>query len=306
MKKRTGLTRIDSVVAVACVVFVLANVPVIIAGGRSRAKQEVCMANLRALTAAWTIYAEDNAGKLVNGAPQFENAPCTNLGCPTGVDYGCAARAPSTGYFMYSHRDELPWIGGAYNYSNIYVPKPECCQKCAISSGALWKYVQDYGIYRCPAGEKGFLITYSIVDSMNGLPRDGTYTGSSYPFTPVGSLWVKNINYIKDLSRRTVFIDEDLLTPDSFAVNYQVETWFDVPSVRHNNGANVSFVDGHAEHWKWKSQYTIDAGINHMFVLDPGIDNPPDPAAHQDLYKMQIGCWGQLGYTPTYTPDPNW
>jgi len=27
--------------------------------------------------------------------------------------------------------------------------------------------------------------------------------------------------------------------------------WFDLPANRHNNGACLSFADGHAERWKW-------------------------------------------------------
>ena len=52
MSTKKVLTRIDVIVALACVVFVLANVPVIIAGGRGRAKIEVCLTNLKTLTSA--------------------------------------------------------------------------------------------------------------------------------------------------------------------------------------------------------------------------------------------------------------
>lgn len=31
------------------------------------------------------------------------------------------------------------------------------------------------------------------------------------------------------------------------------ETWANLPADRHGQGCNVSFADGHAEHWKWKT-----------------------------------------------------
>ncbi len=31
------------------------------------------------------------------------------------------------------------------------------------------------------------------------------------------------------------------------------DQWWDMPANRHNQGANLSFADGHVEHWKWKA-----------------------------------------------------
>jgi prepilin-type processing-associated H-X9-DG protein len=30
-------------------------------------------------------------------------------------------------------------------------------------------------------------------------------------------------------------------------------SWFDMPADRHNQGGNLSFADGHVEHWQWKT-----------------------------------------------------
>jgi prepilin-type processing-associated H-X9-DG protein len=35
--------------------------------------------------------------------------------------------------------------------------------------------------------------------------------------------------------------------------SYWSEYWLDLPADRHNQGANVSFADGHVEHWRWKA-----------------------------------------------------
>ena len=57
----------DAIIVVVCVALVLAQAGVINAGGRNIAKREVCLANLRTLTAAWQMYAQDNAGKFPVG-----------------------------------------------------------------------------------------------------------------------------------------------------------------------------------------------------------------------------------------------
>ncbi|MHC5181247.1 MAG: hypothetical protein ACYSOW_05175 [Planctomycetota bacterium] len=48
-------------------------------------------------------------------------------------------------------------------------------------------------------------------------------------------------------------------------------------SCRHNNGTNMSFVDGRAEHWKWKDTRTIkvmNGEIGKDDYKEASIDNP--------------------------------
>jgi prepilin-type processing-associated H-X9-DG protein len=41
---------------------------------------------------------------------------------------------------------------------------------------------------------------------------------------------------------------------------YPANNWADSPSKRHNRGACLSFADGHAEYWKWRSGGKIFGG----------------------------------------------
>jgi hypothetical protein len=274
MRKQKGLTRIDAVVALACLALVLAQAAVLNAGGRERSKKEVCLANLRSLTAAWQMYADNNRGKIVNGAPTTGGI-CPG-GCP-GMNYRAVAPTTPTD----EHYKELPWTGPAYGAVN------DCYKECAINTGALWKYVNDYNIYRCPVGSKDEMITYAMIDGMNGMTRSGT---------KAAGVWLKSASQIIKPASRFVFIDEGYTSPDSYAVNYDTEQWFDPPMVRHEAGTCVSFADGHSAYHKWKASETITLGNG-----SGGIYNyrPTTCAGKNDLYWMQIGCWGQLGYTPS-------
>jgi prepilin-type processing-associated H-X9-DG protein len=40
-----------------------------------------------------------------------------------------------------------------------------------------------------------------------------------------------------------------IFSPDSYWADY----WLDLAADRHNRGANLSFADGHVEHWRWKA-----------------------------------------------------
>jgi prepilin-type processing-associated H-X9-DG protein len=281
MRKLKGLTRIDVAVTLACIAFILAEASVLNAGGRERSKRELCLSNLRMLTAAWQAYANDNAGKIVNGAPQSPNPPSLGAcpGCPAN-NY-CKAVAPTPAHPDSDHWYELPWIGQAYGISS------ECGQKCAIETGALWKYAQNLDLYRCTVGERNELVTYVVLDGMNGM------TATRGPVKTSG-VWKKNTNQIIKPASRLVFIDNGRLVPDSFAVYYNTERWFDMPPVQHENGLTVSFADGHSAFRKWKSQETITIGKGGIYNVAPKTCD-----AKNDLYWLQIGCWGQLGYTPT-------
>jgi prepilin-type processing-associated H-X9-DG protein len=299
MNANKGLTRVDVVIAAACVALVLAQAGVINAGGRERSKREVCLANLRTLTAAWQMYANDNAGKIVNGAPFNPSGSPPAGTCPAppaGLsDQVKAIVPPISSAFYTMHKDELSWIGPAwaFNGTNWYSDRvqSECLQKVAINTGALWKYTGDYNIYRCPVGKKDAIVTYMIIDSMNGKYMWNYQISKTH--NPA-YMMAKNLSEIKGASGRIVFIDEGTVTPDSYAVYSGSEYWFDPPPVRHEGGVTVSFADGHSVYHKWKAKETIAKGSGDYYDFKPATCD-----AKNDLYWMQTGCWGELRYIPS-------
>jgi prepilin-type processing-associated H-X9-DG protein len=60
-----------------------------------------------------------------------------------------------------------------------------------------------------------------------------------------------------------VFIDTDendiwdstfgVMPPTSFWADY----WLDIPADRHRQGCNITFADGHVEHWKWRAPKAV-------------------------------------------------
>ncbi|MHC4641887.1 MAG: hypothetical protein ACYS32_09600 [Planctomycetota bacterium] len=283
MKTKRSVTKKDIVVVLVCLVFLVINVGAISSGGRKRAKRTICLTNLKQLTLAWTQFAKDNDGFIVNGAP-------------LGTE--CQAY-PGTG----DHAGEIPWVGR--DWGNFYYtgqPTPKECQASAIRDGALWPYCQELKLYHCPTGLRYDIRSYSIVDGMNGLRRNGTTEGIH---------WIKNMTQILKPSERLVFIDEGWVTPDSYAVNFVSALWWDDPSVSHGGGTSVSFADGHSEWHRWKGKWTVAYGLATIGI-HPQNHYPPGasfggknfpPATiddYHDLYWIQIGCWGELGYPPMY------
>jgi prepilin-type processing-associated H-X9-DG protein len=170
-------------------------------------------------------------------------------------------------------------------------------QLSAIRAGALFPWVPADKLYACPTGVRGEMRTYTVTDAMNGLTsgRTGTTTGSIGVTVGRTTLWVKKTTQVvvPFPAQRLVFVDEGRVTPDSYATHYVNPRWWDPPHCRHGDGTNVSFVDGHADYWKWRASETIAIGkmANPLHQFQPTTEE-----GMEDLHQMQKGVWGRLGY----------
>ena len=310
--KHKAFTLIELLVVIAIIALLMAILLPALNRAREGGKRAVCLNNVKQLTLSWTLYAQANEDKLVNAAPVVYNN--TTNTCPPGVscnpaNNNWAAKEPTVAgdFFFDIHQKERPWIGVTYAGAATcgYAPAPECGQLCAMKSGSLWKYVQQEATYRCPTGDKEWLVTYSIVDAMNGKYNWTKCQGTDAP----KSVCLKGLNGIPRPSERIVFVDEGHMSPDSYAVysgingasTQTAQCWYDPPMNRHGGGTIVSYADGHTARWMWKSKYTTDP--QRMCEYSVPIPTNQEKAAFYDLYKMQIAAWGKIGYTPTYTPN---
>jgi prepilin-type processing-associated H-X9-DG protein len=166
----------------------------------------------------------------------------------------------------------------------------------AIRVGALFPYASAEKVYRCPTGIRGEMRTYSTGYGMNGcFDAAGTYNGSQGVRVGRTVLMVKRRTEITVPAPvyRLVFLDEGRISPDSYAIQYVRAQWWDPPFVRHADGTNVSFADGHSDYWKYRGAETIEAGKR---VNPPYNFTPTTEAGFEDVRKMQEAIWGRVGY----------
>ena len=264
---RGAFTLIELLVVIAIIAILMAILMPALNRAREQGRRAACLSNVKQLALAWNMYADENDDKIVNGATGFSNTT-TNWG---------------------DHGKELAWVDG-YHPDDIELAKED------IRRGALWPYIKSEKIFRCPTGKRGEAFTYSIMFSMNAV---------NHPWSQgKPGAHVKKRNEIRpNAATRLVFIDEGRMTSDAYAVYFHLEQWFDSPPVRHGDGTNVSFADGHAEYWKWKGIDTIKHARDDDDPANTGPQvgkSPESDAGYMDLYRVQKGCWGRLDYTPSH------
>jgi len=273
MRSKRGFTLIELLVVIAVIAILMAILMPALQRAREQGQRAVCLSTLKQLTLAWTMYADENSDRLVNGE--------------TGI-------APGS-----YHANEPFWAGQCWD---VYTTPgghrlSREQQTAAIEAGIFWqgKYINDIGAFACPTGMKDEMLTYNPFDGVNGLPRDGTYSGNVGLKGPNGKkLWVKKTTEIWQPASRLVFIDEGWATPDSFAVHWNSTwQWWDQPVVRHGDGTNVSFADGRAEYRKWKGTVTVKWGRDHVGWMAGGC-TPVSDEDWDDLRFIHSGCWGQV------------
>jgi len=259
---------------------------------KEQAHRVVCMSNLRQLTLAWVAYADDNDGKLVSGRA-----------------FGTSGRGSVSGG---RRRPILKgWVGYDFSPSKsrpFWIPDPD--------KGALWSYIRDVKIYRCPRGLPGHLVTYATVIAANGADVEGTSMENSggWDLTESGvrvRRTVLKLTRLTDISspgaaQRAVFVDMGQTpTSSDFYVSYLYPKWkeFSPPPIHHRDGATLSMADGHAEYWKWKGRETVEmprvlVPMRSVFaeLLEGDDYEPRTEDGLYDLQRLQKATWGRLGY----------
>ena len=221
MENKRGFTLIELLIVIAVIAILFAILMPALNKAKEAGKRAACMYNLKNLSYAWNMYADDNKDRICSG-----RLGTSNNGAPA-------------------------WCGDASTPQSGVV-RSQTEQEAAIRSGALFSYVKTFSAYRCSTSVRGEFESYAIVDGMNGEGADLSAAEKT-----ISGLICKNRNEIRHPSSRIVFLDEGYITPSSFAVRYSHEYWWDIPAIRHGGGCTFSFGDTHVDYHKWDGKDTI-------------------------------------------------
>jgi prepilin-type N-terminal cleavage/methylation domain-containing protein/prepilin-type processing-associated H-X9-DG protein len=271
----TGFTLIELLVVIAVIAVLMAILMPALNRAKEQGKRASCLSNLKQLTLAWLMYADENEEKLINGDTREYTAMY-------------AAGRP----FNDSHYNERPWVETDWRAALTEQEK-----RNAILTGALYPYVNTLKIYKCATLERRTadaygaasvtLRTYAIMDSMNCKGWTGT--------SPDMKMLKKRVD-IKEPAFRAVILDDGgtgmsalggFTTRSLRVVRGGNQSWWDPPPVRHGDGTNWSFADGHADYHKWEDSRTITFGKQTR----PSA-NSPQQADNPDLIWAAQVVWG--------------
>jgi prepilin-type N-terminal cleavage/methylation domain-containing protein/prepilin-type processing-associated H-X9-DG protein len=253
-RRGEGFTLIELLVVIAVIAILAGLLLPALSRAKDSARNINCISNLRQLQLCWHMYADDNADYLVPN----NWIDSTSIGM-NGL--------------VISNFGQTSWCPGSArtdtNTSNIQL-------------GMLFPYNTSTAIYHCPAD-------LSTIEDANGNPLPQLRTRSYNMSQSVNAYgWMTNQDFLSPNppyppvpvdayqpcfqkyslitnptpSQLFVFIDENEVTLEDAQFGYPCPGgydegwWWDMPSNRHTQGGNLSFADGHVEHWRWKSPMT--------------------------------------------------
>jgi prepilin-type N-terminal cleavage/methylation domain-containing protein/prepilin-type processing-associated H-X9-DG protein len=253
LNPRGGFTLIELLVVIAIIAMLASVLLPALARAKQKALTISCLNNLKQLSCCWHLYTHDN----------------DNVMPPNNFVYSVSpgsSNDPTLG------EDGMTWCRG--------ITRQETNAINGLTS-LLFVYNQNPEIYHCPADR-------STVDGFPGKLRNRSYNMSNSINCSQDDHYRK-VDEVRSTVGLFVFIDTNWseIWDSTFGVlplgSWYQDYWLDIPDDRHQQGAVLSFVDGHTERWKWRAPkpHNYDNSI-----LDPGIlSTPPDDRA--DLRRMQ-------------------
>ncbi|TKJ35030.1 MAG: hypothetical protein CEE38_16360 [Planctomycetes bacterium B3_Pla] len=234
-RHRRAFTLVELLVVIAVIALLAALLQPVLSRAKAKAREVVCLNNLKQLQTCAKLYSLDNDDFLP----------------PNRYVYYINTGGPSAGF-----DPNLTWCAGLAPFDTTTEN---------IERGLLFRYNTSTEIYRCPSDKSRVRTpdgqylqlrrtrSYNMSQSINGLPdsEQATLLPSFAKESEIDDPAPSKLLFFVGVHEDSILDSHFGIPPRGPMFAGVSPQWWDLPTGRHAQGGSFSFADGHVERWRW-------------------------------------------------------
>jgi prepilin-type N-terminal cleavage/methylation domain-containing protein/prepilin-type processing-associated H-X9-DG protein len=264
--RRCGFTLIELLVVISIISMLMSIMLPGLSHSRELGRRVVCLSNMRSLSFAWMLYAQENDDFICSSGTGYND---------DASDYNWVADGPD---------QPGNTVGGTQQ---------------AIKEGVLYRYIETVKIYKCKSDKTALVRSYSISNTMGGYNcgcgnMTTPFTGTAQITAPSERMVFIDADSVLPDGGIKWIMDGFKPATDTAIDTAMWDTWYmqsNNLTGRHGDGYNLSFADGHVDHRNLKDELTLSSIVTWSFSQNETADKNVDLEYLMEVMKGPMDKW---------------